>query len=1074
MNDKLHRPVKIKRKFYRMAALTLSVIVLMTILGIMMLMREQSAITEDYEEITEKYTAINELEDDLTQVLFRARGYYAFQEQRELDELNANLERLNRSIVSFQSLTLTEEEEDLIDILSAFYTTYTNDILPVAIGFVENDDYESLRALSSGGTNDDINLFLDYTREFNDETQLERDTIYGEAMRLFDQFAIGFILLGVFSAVLLGIMISRLLKEIINPLGILIAATNDLREGRKLNLKSDYQLEELSVLAESFSEMAIEVQDKEDELTAQNEELISQQDELEYNQGKMEEYLTEIETINKALNQSALLCITDEKGIIRQVNDMFCRISQYEAHELIGSTTRILKSGHQSEGFYEQMWQTIQKGKLWTGKMKNEAKNGDHYWINTTIVPFLDTNGRAYRYILIGIDITDNERNEHALKELLTQTQKAQEKTENYSNLNKELTATVDREEFLQGVFQYFNGAIEFDKGILISLNHRQYAVKGLTDTQAQQFLTDDYSKESVQRLKAEKLFVIKREATSSETGIAEESVMSYDLYASVPDSSGNVDLVFAVTRIGHAFSKDETSEIAVLMTQLSIALSRIDIYEEVQRERSINESIVQNVTEGLQLVSLEGTLLQANDKLLEMLDIHQHTISQSTERKQWMREFTANYQENKEVTAFYNQAIDPDHIELSSIRCQLKSETERYIQIYSSAVFIDGAKTGTIFMYRDITKEYEVDAMKSELVSTVSHELRTPLSSVLGFTEMLLMKDLKPEKQKKYLETIFKEAKRLTNLINDFLDVQRIESGRLEYDMNEINLNEIIMEVIDTFRHEKKHPIYLEDSAAVTTVLGDKDRLIQLLTNLISNAVKFSPEGGKVAVRISNSDHRIVVSIKDSGIGIPEAEIINIFTKFKRIDNSASKKIGGTGLGLAISKGIVEAHQGDIWINSRENSGTTVLFSLPVIQKETKTSETAGNNQIAFETRGNVMLVEDDISLATLLSESLKSHGFNVIHYWSSESVAEVAREQKLVGIVIDLVLEDGNTGWELIRSLKSNQTTKQIPVIISSAIDKTADAMETYVIHEYLVKPYSPDILSEIMIDLAENQLK
>lgn len=242
MNDKLHRPVKIKRKFYRMAALTLSVIVLMTILGIMMLMREQSAITEDYEEITEKYTAINELEDDLTQVLFRARGYYAFQEQRELDELNANLERLNRSIVSFQSLTLTEEEDDLIDILSAFYTTYTNDILPVAIGFVENDDYESLRALSSGGTNDDINLFLDYTREFNDETQLERDTIYGEAMRLLDQFAIGFILLGVFSAVLLGIMISRLLKEIINPLGILIAATNDLREGRKLNLKSDYQL----------------------------------------------------------------------------------------------------------------------------------------------------------------------------------------------------------------------------------------------------------------------------------------------------------------------------------------------------------------------------------------------------------------------------------------------------------------------------------------------------------------------------------------------------------------------------------------------------------------------------------------------------------------------------------------------------------------------------------------------------------------------------------------------------------------------------------------------------------------
>ncbi|MFO8069988.1 MAG: ATP-binding protein [Alkalibacterium sp.] len=1072
MTDHKDRPVKIKRKFYKVAALLLSVIVLITSVGIFTLMRAQSSMTEQYEESTLKYNAINDLEENMTQVLFRARGYYAFQDQQELDRLYMNLDEFKDSIDYFQSLPLSDEEEELNQILSDFYVNYSENLLPLAISFVEADDYASLRELSGGGTNEDINRFLEYTQVFNEDSQIERDTIYSEAMSLINQFTTGFIVLGLTSFSLFVLVISRLLREIILPLEMLISATRNLKKGKKIKLNSDYQLEELRVLAQSFSSMAIEVQDKEDELTAQNEELLSQQDELEFNQNQLQEYVTEIEHINKALNESALLCITNDEGIIINVNEMFCKTSKYKEHELIGNTTRVLKSGYQSSEFYEKMWNTIAKGKIWTDKIKNEAKDGSYYWINTTIVPFLNDNGKAYRYILIGIDITENKRNEDVLKELLSETQKAKEKTERYSNLNKELTATVNRDEFLNRVFNYFMTAFNFDKGILASPNQKQFAIKGLTENHARLFLSDVYLKDIVARLKMESYYVVKREATETEIGVAEGSVYCYDLYASVNDDLGEVSLVFAITRIGNVFTEEEISEINILMGQLSIALSRIDIYEDVQRERSLNESIVQNVTEGLQLVSLSGDLLQANDKLLDLVNMESYKNDKIVPKDVWISDFSDNCHEQNEIREFYEKAIDPDFSELSSIRCQLADDDPRYIQIYTSPVFISEVKTGTIFMYRDITKEYEVDAMKSELVSTVSHELRTPLSSVLGFTEMLLMRDLKPEKQKKYLETIFKEAKRLTNLINDFLDVQRIESGKQEYEMKEVILNEIIMEVIDTFKLEKNHSIYLEDSASLTSVLADKDRLIQLLTNLISNAVKFSPAGGKIAVKIYNENDKIIVSVRDSGIGIPEMELSNMFTKFKRIDNSASKKIGGTGLGLAISKGIVEAHQGDIWIDSKENEGTTVSFSMPVLNRDSANEQFEKNEELIFESRGNVLLVEDDISLASMLSETLKSNSFNVIHYLSSQNVLEIANERSLVAIVVDLVLEDGMTGWDLIEELQSNEKTENIPVIVSSAIDKTADDVEDYKIYKYLVKPYSPNVLSEIILQLVAEQ--
>ncbi|MFL0365828.1 sensor histidine kinase [Pseudobacillus sp. 179-B 2D1 NHS] len=229
-----------------------------------------------------------------------------------------------------------------------------------------------------------------------------------------------------------------------------------------------------------------------------------------------------------------------------------------------------------------------------------------------------------------------------------------------------------------------------------------------------------------------------------------------------------------------------------------------------------------------------------------------------------------------------------------------------------------------------------EVDQLKSELVSTVSHELRTPLASILGFTELMLNRSLKEEKQRKYLTTIHQEAVRLTSLINDFLDLQRMESGSFVCSFAKVDPRLLIEQVIEAVNQTTdRHHFQLIDQRSQKWLNGDRERLIQVFTNLISNAVKFSPEGGTIVVRLTNDEQKMLIEIKDEGLGIPAADIPHLFKKFHRIDNSDRRKIGGTGLGLAICKEIVEAHEGSIAVSSEYGKGSVFSILLPLHLQE-------------------------------------------------------------------------------------------------------------------------------------------
>jgi len=290
-----------------------------------------------------------------------------------------------------------------------------------------------------------------------------------------------------------------------------------------------------------------------------------------------------------------------------------------------------------------------------------------------------------------------------------------------------------------------------------------------------------------------------------------------------------------------------------------------------------------------------------------------------------------------------YMDHVCSQEIPTESLALSLNKE-ERFVTLYAEEIHYGGCFRGTMLVLRDVTAETAIDRMKSEFVSTVSHELRTPLSSIYGFTELMLNKRFEEERQRKYLQTIHSETGRLTTLVNDFLDVQRMESSQQQYDFKPLDLTKVIQETVEFHTASAKDHELVLDFEETTTgrIHADEQKMRQLFTNLINNAIKYSPDGGQITITMRQVEDRVQLKIEDEGIGIPRHALPQLFSKFYRVDNSDSRKIGGTGLGLAICQEIVRSHEGMIHVESTEGVGSAFIVELPIVQSVVPVTESA------------------------------------------------------------------------------------------------------------------------------------
>ncbi|HEU5052770.1 MAG TPA: GAF domain-containing protein, partial [Hanamia sp.] len=376
----------------------------------------------------------------------------------------------------------------------------------------------------------------------------------------------------------------------------------------------------------------------------------------------------------------------------------------------------------------------------------------------------------------------------------------------------------------------------------------------------------------------------------------------------------------------------------------------------------------------------------------------------------------------------------------------------------------------------------------KSAFLSTVSHELRTPLTSVLGFAKIInkrlndkifpLISDTDPKTEKtvnqvnENLQVVISEGERLTHLINDVLDLAKIEAGRMEWNQEDVSLPEVVERAISattSLFEQKNIRLVKKIDPGVPHIIGDTDKLIQVVINLFSNAVKFT-EKGEVTCHVSQKDNEVIVSVKDTGIGIAPGDYGAVFEQFKQVGgDTLTDKPKGTGLGLPICKEIVEHHGGRIWVESEVGKGSTFSFAIPFVNSETGQLQRKPihlddlvkqlKEQMAFSdiksngSNSRILVVDDDDSIRSLLEQELSEAGYLIEQARDGKEALECIRKNRPDLVILDVMMPEMN-GFDVAAILKNDPQTMDIPIIILSIVQDKSRGFRIGV-DRYLTKP-------------------
>lgn len=374
-------------------------------------------------------------------------------------------------------------------------------------------------------------------------------------------------------------------------------------------------------------------------------------------------------------------------------------------------------------------------------------------------------------------------------------------------------------------------------------------------------------------------------------------------------------------------YGADELGELAETINDLSYKVK--DAQETTESERQRLDSVLRHMTDGVLATDRRGKIIIINSRAMDLLSISQDkAIGQSIMKVLKLGEkFTFRQLLETQDELILNIPTDDQDTILRGEFSVIQRES--------------GFISGLVCVLSDITEQEKVEQERRSFVSNVSHELRTPLTSVKSYTESLIDgawedEEIAPE----FLKVISTETDRMIRMITDLLNLSRMDQGKQELNREFVSINELVAHIIDRFEmvlkseqyRNKKYTIERDFTQRTLWVEIDQDKFIQVIDNIMNNAIKYSPDGGKITCKLMETHNSVVISVTDEGLGIPRKDIGHVFDRFYRVDKARARSMGGTGLGLAISKEVVQLHGGKIWVTSVENKGSTFFISLPYI----------------------------------------------------------------------------------------------------------------------------------------------
>ncbi len=515
--------------------------------------------------------------------------------------------------------------------------------------------------------------------------------------------------------------------------------------------------------------------------------------------------------------------------------------------------------------------------------------------------------------------------------------------------------------------------------------------------------------------------------------------------------------------------NEEDLRLLAMFAPQASIAIENARLYTEAAKGRKYFEAVVQNSPVAIVTVSLDARVTDMNPAFERLFGYSTDDV-----KGQLLDNLLNTPETLAEARAYTDDAAGGTAM-MGVGRRRRKDGTFLDVELAGIPVEVDGERVAIIAMYHDVTdllrarREAETaDQAKSQFLANMSHELRTPLNAVIGYSEML-MEEAEDAGDTSYipdLRKIHTSGRHLLGLINDILDLSKIEAGRMELYLETFDVAAVLEEIVSTIKpliERNGNTLELTMGAQLGNMRADQVKVRQIMFNLLSNASKFT-ENGKVSLAATRENGTIVMEVRDTGIGMSDDQLSRLFQPFTQADASTTKRYGGTGLGLAITRHFCDMMGGHVEVSSESGSGTCFRVTLPIdVSAELGTDSVDEPQAAVSQPTATVLVIDDDPSAREMMSRILSREQYLVLVAASGEEGLRIAREQKPDVITLD-VLMAGMDGWAVLNQLKADPETADIPVVVLTVMDDRNLGFALGAA-DYLNKPIDRERLSAVL---------